>query len=426
MEMTAGSRKHFAWITVGVAIILALVALQHAGDWRNGFIIIPHLESISTFVRTWLLTLLFPGLPLVALVQWLLPQLKQRSRQLRWYTIACMVGLVVGIITEALGAPVLDRPVIGGALRLAGSVIQLVAAAVYLAGVWRAIMRSLHMSVADTLFRIGALWLFAVTLLHFSYSLASAMEIHVEFLRRASFCVDIALLMGFGLNSILGIFVVFMPRFLQIQRPDPRSINSVVTFNVILAAWVAGTAWSVQFPHTWVRLVLSLVSLAVAGGMVQMLFRLRANEWISAALGSARQIIARISLMVTIFSAVSAAVIVMGFGLWLGATDAVGAENLEVVATQILLIGVGRFGLIAAFAGLLGPAAGRKAVAWMAYSSMFALGIALITRTLTELGSPLTAYQFSYENLFAQIALAAGHIILALWLLSSTQLKRAS
>ncbi|MFO7946492.1 MAG: hypothetical protein R6V19_06750 [Armatimonadota bacterium] len=381
---------------------------------------------MSPFIRTWLLSLLFPGLPLVALVQWLLPQLKQRTGQLRWYTISCLLGMTLGIVTETLGATVLDLRIVGGALRLAGSVIQLVAAAVYLAAVWRAIVRSLHMSVGDTLFHIGAIWLFAATLLHFSYSLASAIGIDLTFLQRASFCVDIALLMGFGLNSVLGILVVFMPHFLQMQTPDPRGINSIITFNVILAVWVATAAWSVQFPHTWVRLVLSLVSLGVAGGMTHALFSLRANTWVSAAPGGTRQTIAKISLVVTMLSALAAAVVIMGFGLWLGATDALGADNLEAVTILLLMVGVGSFGLIAVFVGFLGPPAGRKAVGWMAYVAMLGLALGLITRTLIELGSSLTLYQFTYENLFGQIALAAGHIIFALWLLFSLQSRRAS
>ncbi|MFP3904573.1 MAG: hypothetical protein ACLFWB_10070 [Armatimonadota bacterium] len=426
MEMTARSRKHFAWITVGTALILALAAVQNAGDWHHGVIPIPHLAAMSPFVRNWLLTLLFPSLPIVALVQWLLPQIKQRSRQLRGFTVSCLLGLVVGIVTEALGATVLDLLILGGALRLAGSVIQLAAAAIYVAGVWRALTRSLHMSVADTLFRAGALWLFAACILHFSYILAAAMDIHLEFLQRASFCVDISLLMGFGLNSVLGIFTVFMPHFLQMQSPDPRSINVIITFNVILAAWVGGAAWSLQYPYTWVRLLLSVVSLAVGGGMLHLVFRLRANEWVSATPDNTRQLIAKIALLVVSISAVSAAVVIMGFGLWLGATDAVGAENVEAVANRLLLIGVGSFGLLGIFVGLLGPFAGRRAVAWMAYAAMLALALGLLTRTLTALGAPLTSYQFTHENLFGQIALGTGHAIFALWLLSSTHFKRTT
>lgn len=160
--------------------------------------------------------------------------------------------------------------------------------------------------------------------------------------------------------------------------------------------------------------------------MLHLVFRLRANEWVSATPDNTRQLIAKIALLVVSISAVSAAVVIMGFGLWLGATDAVGAENVEAVANRLLLIGVGSFGLLGIFVGLLGPFAGRRAVAWMAYAAMLALALGLLTRTLTALGAPLTSYQFTHENLFGQIALGTGHAICALWLLFSTHFKRTT
>lgn len=372
---------------------------------------------VDELLLEWISLVAWPVIPLVGLTLWVAPFVKQRRQQTRAFAVLSFLLFVVGWLTDATGRMVLTQPVIGNGLGLAGAGLQMAAAMVYLAGVWRSVSRPLVPSVADLLLQFGALWLLGATGMHFAYNLGLTLDYHGPEYLRAFVALHGCFVMGFVGNTGIWLMHSLLPRFFGLAELRGRSVRSMLFYNIVLAAWGMGLAWCVQYPVTWVRLPLALVSVALPAASIYLLVDLELTGLLGASTQTARRSLGRVAAAVAMVGMVMGAVLAGGIGFWLGASSEVIVPEAAQALRDVLRLGFGSNLTAMLFICLLGArAVGGVRTALIAGPLLINIGTLLLMLAV-QLLSPLTNLDLTSPVAYAEWLTGIAHGLWALWVL---------
>lgn len=372
---------------------------------------------VDQLVLEWISLIAWPVIPVAGLALWVAPFLKQRGQQTRALARASFLLFVLGWLMDAAGRMVLTEPVIGNGLGLAGAGLQMAAAMLYLAGVWRAVSRPLVPSVVDILLQFGTLWLLGATGMHFAYSLGVTLDYRGHEYLRAFVALHGCLALGFIGNTGIWLMHSLLPRFFGLAELRGRSMRSMLSYNIVLAAWGLGLAWCVQFPLTWVRLPLALVSIALPAATVYLLVDLGLIGLLGTPTQTSRRSLGRVTGAVAMAGMVLGAALAGGLGFWLGASSEVIVPSTAGALRDILRLGFGSNLAVMLLVCLLGArAVGGLKTALIAAPLVVNIGALLLILGI-QLASPLTNMDLTGPIAYAEWLTGVAHGLWAFWVL---------
>ena len=406
-----------------VAVISVLVLLTDMLV-RN---VLPHYPQVGLdqyvdvvvdeLLLEWISLVAWPVIPLVGLTLWVAPFVKQRRQQTRAFAVLSFLLLVLGWLADGTGRMVLTQPVIGNGLGLAGAGLQMGAAMVYLAGIWRSVSRPLVPSVVDLLLQFGALWLLGAAGMHFAYNLGVTLDYHGREYLRAFVALHGCFVFGFVGNTGIWLMHSLLPRFFGLAELRGRSVRPMLFYNIVLAAWGMGLAWCVQFPLTWVRLPLALVSVALPAATIYMLVDLELTGLLGSSTQTGRRFLGRAAAAVAMVGLVMGAVLAGGIGFWLGASSEVIVPEAAQALREVLRLGFGSNLIIMLFVCLLGArAVGGVRTALVAGPLLINIGTLLLILAV-QLLSPLTNLDLTGPVAYAEWLTGIAHGLWACWVL---------
>jgi len=377
------------------------------------------IPTIDASIADWLSLIAWPAFAVAGITLWLLPHMKQRPRE-DWTRARVSLWLLFfGCLIEGLARTLLNMPVIGNGVAMLGSVMQLGGTMLYVAAIWAGISRSLHPAARDVLLQMGAVWFLVSVGLHFAYNMSLALEYTASAYLRSVDALYAGFALGFIGNTGLWLLTSVMPQFLNTREPRPRVISGVLTYNVVLLLWVLGEAWALQYPYTWVRLPLALAGLGTAGVTIYLLTDLSAFRYLGAQVTAPRRVLAKVTAGAAVVGMVASVAIVAAIGVWLGSTSDVWVPNISHALQEVLRVGVGTFLLMAMFISFLGPRAGTGARGGVLWLAIVLVTGGLVTQAGVNLLVPLTALDLAHIQNVAGGVLAAGHLLVVMWLLVS-------
>jgi hypothetical protein len=367
----------------------------------------------------WLSFVAWPTFLLAGIVLWLLPQLKGRSGAYWGRTVIILSLLLVGIFAETAARMTVLASFAEGILMVIGAALQTAAAVAYLLAIRQDTTHSLHPSIHDMLLQIGAVWLVGLLSLHTAQTAAFAAGSDSILLVQMHVGLYKGLALGFVGNTSLWLLISTMPHLLDTREPPVRSSGVIVTYNLLLIAWIFGEIWSLHYPYTWVRLPLTLVGIAFGVSVVRLLSHLRVFDYLRAPVRDKRRLVVRTSVAAFVASILASAAIIAALGVWLGSTQQVVWPYMGYALRELTQLGMGSYILAAILIALTEPSPVDGKRYLLLWGLIIVVGIGLVATVLVSaLGTVAPAAFYPWAQLATRVS-AVGHLLVALWLMAS-------